>query len=234
MRKAPTRSSQDDLTDVFATFPDAMAQFDHLRSLPISDIATSDVLRVWHSYADLVKQLECWRSNSESTTKFSYQASRILNPEYDGHLLDLVPKVRQYPRMIDSKTNMTYFVSHLVIYLEMLQLHQFTDAWQKQKNFQPAAAAEITAFMERQTSPAQAMSEAHGYCDAIVESVEQFLHPESGVLAAGAVVFPIMMSIGFLAPQGDPRVEYLLTVSKRYQATSRYPLDNIVANAMAR
>lgn len=234
MRKASSGAAQDDLTDIIAQFPQVMQEFDHLKCQELAEIPVSDILRVHRAYKALLDDLFRWPSCTDISGDFRYQPSAILDPEVDQHVLSLVPQTRRYRRMFDAKVNTTYFTAQLVLHLEILQLCQYTQKWQSCETSQLKEAVHLTTTLDYVLSPSSLMQTAGRYCNAIVESVEQHLLPSSGVLAAGSVVFPIMAVMGFLASQSDPRVEYLLTLTKRYEKHSGYPLHTLATSAMAR
>lgn len=222
------RNAGDELSDVMTFFPNAMQKFDKLKNMDMSDITVADIVRAHRSHSDLMHELSSWRSTANIRSEFSYRSSEILDSEIDQRLLSLVPRIRYYPQILDARTIMTYLTAQILQHLELFQLCNFTAQWRAQRSSTAQELPDFPYLSEYMRNPFRAMEAARWYCDAVVESMEQHLLPSSGVIASSAIVFPILTAMGFLAAQGDPRVEYLLTLAQRFQEQSGYPLANTI------
>lgn len=221
-------TAADELSDVMSFFPYAMQRFDKLKKMDLLDITLDDILHVHKSYNDLMHELSSWRSTANISSEFSYRSSEILDPEVDQRLLSLVPRIRYYPRILDARSIMTYLTTQILAHLELFQLCSLTAQWRAQRSSTAQELPDFPYLSEYMRNPFRAMEAARWYCDAVVESMEQLLLPSSGMLASSVTVFPILTAIGFLAAQGDPRAEYLMTLAQRFQARYGYPLANTI------
>lgn len=238
MRSASTQPARDDLKDIMARIPWVMQEFDLLRASDPSKVELSDLLRVLGLYSKVKDDLAYWRLCVGVNTETYYQPSVILDSQLDGHLSQLIPRTRRYYRVIDAIVNLSYLAAQLVLQLEMMSLCSFTDILLSRQPPAPEnsvdndSSADKAAKLQQAQDPARALRLAKRYCNEILESIEQLLLPASGVLAAGTVVFPMMVSMHFLGSQQDPRQEYMMTLIKRFQQRSGCPLADIVEIAL--
>lgn len=220
-----SRSAEEEILVKMSSFPEIFEKFDSWKALQPSERSMAELWEISSSYEAMVREVSAIRDGPSDFHKtYSYGPSRFLDSDKDTRLLDMFPRARVYNELAAALTDIVALSAHLILHLELLQLFGLAAG-----TWDVGASADNALFAKQGLQRAH-LAVSHD-CDAIIESMEQFLRPGAGIfLGAGKIPLPVAIASVFLAKSNDPRLEYILTVLARYQTESGFPLADLLSD----